>query len=98
MSSKEDEIAISSLVLCHFCRISMSMGLSIPCYLHGQGGRGDDLANGALLFEEGYEKSDADFSLEECQILRLIGLGNLQRVHGNLGSDTRACNEVLDVL
>ena len=99
MSSKEDEIAISSLVLCHFCRISMSMGLSIPCYLHGQGGQGDNgLADSASLFEEAYEKSDADFSLEECQILRLIGLGNLQRVHGNLGSDTRACNEVLDVL
>ena len=60
--------------------------------------RGQPIADGASLFEEVYEKSDADFSLEECQILRLIGLGNLQRVHGNLGSDTRACNEVLDVL
>ena len=98
MSSKEDEIAISSLVLCHFCRISMSMGLSIPCYLHGQGGRGDDLANGALLFEEGYEKSDADFSLEECQILWLIVLCNVECIHCDLGSNPHSLNETFDVL
>ena len=67
----------------------MPIGLSIPCYLHGQSGRGDNaLADSASLFEEAYEKSDADFSLEECQILRLIGLGNLQRVHRSLGGDT----------
>ena len=66
----------------------MSMGLSIPCYLNGQGGQGDNaLADGASLFEEAYEKSDADFSLEECQILRLIGLGNLQRIHCSFGGD-----------
>ena len=66
----------------------MSMGLSIPCYLHGQGGQGDKpLADGASLFEEVYEKSDADFSLEERQILRLIGLGNLQRIHCSFGGD-----------
>ena len=66
----------------------MSMGLSIPCYLHGQGGRGDNaLADSASFFEEAYEKSDADFSLEECQILWLIGLSNLQRVHRCLGGD-----------
>ena len=67
----------------------MSMGLSVLCYLHGQGGRGDNvLADSASLFEEAYEKSDADFSLEECQILRLIGLGNLQRIHCSFGADT----------
>ena len=66
----------------------MSMALSIPCYLHGQGGQGDNaLADSASLFEEAYEKSDADFSLEECQVLWLIGLGNLQRVHRSLGGD-----------
>ena len=66
----------------------MSMALSIPCYLHGQGGRGDNSStDGASLFEEAYVESDADFSLEECQVLWLIGLGNLQRVHRSLGGD-----------
>ena len=66
----------------------MSMGLSIPCYLHGQGGRGDNSStDGASLFEEAYVESDADFSLEERQILRLIGLGNLQRIHCSFGGD-----------
>ena len=88
ISSSADEIAVLSLVLCHFCRISMSMGLSIPYYLHGQGGQGDNSsANGASLFEEAYAESDADFPLEECQILCLIGLGNLQRIHCSLSGD-----------
>ena len=66
----------------------MPMGLSIPCYLHGQGGRGDNSsADVASLFEEAYVESDADFPLEECQILWLIGLSNLQRVHRCLGGD-----------
>ena len=66
----------------------MSMGLSIPCYLHGQGGRGDNSStDGASLFEEAYVESDADFPLEECQILWLIDLGNLQRIHCSLSGD-----------
>ena len=56
----------------------MSTGLSIPCYLHGQGGRGDNaLADGASLFEEAYAEDDARSLLEECQILRLIVLCNV---------------------
>lgn len=66
----------------------MPTGLSISCYLHGQAGQGDNaLADSASIFEEAYEKSDADFSLEERQILRLIGLGNLQRIHCSFGGD-----------
>ena len=42
----------------------MSMGLSIPCYLNGQGGQGDNaLADGASLFEEVYAESDAHFPI-----------------------------------
>ena len=77
-SSSADEIA--SFVPCpvSFLQNIMSMGLSIPCCLHGQGGRWDNaLADGASLFGEAYEKSDADFSLEERQILRLIVLCNV---------------------
>ena len=87
-SSSADDIA--SFVPCpvSFLQNIMSMGLSIPCCLHGQGGRWDNaLADGASLFGEAYEKSDADFSLEERQILRLIGLGNLQRIHCSFGGD-----------
>ena len=65
-SSSADEIA--SFVPCpvSFLQNIMSMGLSIPYYLHGQGGRGDNSsANGASLFEEAYAESDAHLLLEE---------------------------------
>ena len=41
----------------------------------------------ASFFEEAYAESDEDFPLEKCQILRLIGLGNLQRIHCSLSGD-----------
>ena len=39
--SQRTKSSFLSLVLCLFCRISMPTGLSISCYLHGQGGRGE---------------------------------------------------------
>ena len=78
ISCSADEIPSFVPLSCVLFAEYPRLRLSIPCYLHGQGGRGDNaLADGASLFEEAYAEDDARSLLEECQILRLIVLCNV---------------------